>query len=392
MNIKASNEIYSAATDKSLAETGGAHNIKGVEFQRHWAILHLIKLEESGQGDFMFLFEALQDVSVLDSSTAPTSICIYQVKKKDRNEWKWGGLTSLPEPEDPSKPKKKASSKASSSTKPAKAVPDIRDSPIGKLYATVQSFKSLKSSGRFISNAGCDLPLATGSNVATSLPSALSELAPQHVDALNKQLAVFHQTDGQLPDLSCIYLERTALPVDELETYVVGAVHKFLLTRSPRHAGQAKSLVDALLVKIGPLGGKTDTCKTFDEIRAQHGYSKQEFLNALGNLESVPDTISILEIWLNKLLSEDMDFFEITGIRMAATSIYRNQVMRANSQQEEKIFQDCDQWIASNPITGKLKPIFDNFYEDLKHKYSLRKSELLAHFAIRAIAVCEAQF
>ena len=392
MDVKLSSEIYSVATDKSLAESGGAHNVKGVEFQKHWAILHLFKLEEAGQKDFLFLFEALQDVSVFDSSISPTSVCVYQVKKKDRNEWKWGGLTSLPEPKDPGKPKKKAVAKATSKIKPVKVIPSIKDSPLGKLYATVQSFKSLKSSGRFISNAGCDLPLANGSNVATSLPSTLSELAIQHTEALKKELSVYHQTDGQSPDLSCIYLERIALPVDDLETHVVGAVHKFLLARSPRHAGQAKALVDALLVKISPLGGKTDTCKTFDEIRVQHGYTKEEFLDALGTLENVPDTIAILESWLNKLTSERMDFFEITGIRIAAASIYRRQIMGASTQQEEKVIQECDNWIKLNPIKGRLKPIFEKFYEDLKSKYNLRKSELLAHFAIRAIAVCEAQY
>lgn len=151
-------EVFRVATRKDLAESGGGHNQKGVDFQRAWAIERMFDLEKSGASDFLFLFESIQDVAELDSPTAPSSIRIYQVKKKDRKEWSWAELTHLVEPG-----KKRRASK--------NPPPDIKDSPIGKLYSSALAFKELKCSGRFISNNGCDLPLNGGGNAATSCPA-----------------------------------------------------------------------------------------------------------------------------------------------------------------------------------------------------------------------------
>lgn len=90
-------EVFRVATRKDLAESGGGHNQKGVDFQRAWAIERMFDLEKSGASDFLFLFESIQDVAELDSSMAPSSIRIYQVKKKERKEWSWAELTHLVE-------------------------------------------------------------------------------------------------------------------------------------------------------------------------------------------------------------------------------------------------------------------------------------------------------
>jgi hypothetical protein len=149
-------ELLSIANDKSLSETGGGHNQKGIEFQRNWALIRMFELEATNQADFLFLFEAVQDIAILDSSLTPTKIEICQVKKKDRNEWTWGGLTSLHTPKPGKESKKK------------KTPNDVTGSPIGKLYAAFRAFKLLPVTARFVSNAGCDLAMADGTNVYIS--------------------------------------------------------------------------------------------------------------------------------------------------------------------------------------------------------------------------------
>lgn len=382
MIISPFTELLNVINHDDLTEVGGGHNQKGIEFQRHWAIMRMFELEEAGAKDFLFLFEAIQDIAVIDSCTSPTSICVYQVKKKDRKEWTWADLTALHRPEDPGKPSSGGKTKV-------KPLTNIQNSPIGKLYATIHAFKELQSIGRFVSNAGFDLQLADDSNAATSLPCALSTLSTHHLDLLSKALETLHKTEASVPDLSRIHLERVFLPVDDPGTYVIGLVHKFLEERSPRHAGQARSLVDSLLAKIGPLGSKTTTCRTFKDIRNQRGYSKSEFTNALGMLESVPDLSEHLETWLNQLAQEGMGFMEITAIRTAAASIFRRQVIGTRSNEEENLVLACDEWLAihSNPI--QLKPFFQTAYDDLKGTNpTIKKHELLAYFALRAIKKC----
>ncbi|MCE7914889.1 MAG: DUF4297 domain-containing protein [Nitrosomonas sp. PRO4] len=375
-------ELLDVMNRDDLAEVGGSHNQKGVEFQRHWAVMRMFELEAAGVKDFLFLFEAIQDVAIVDSSNSPTTICVYQIKKKDRKEWTWTDLTALHQPKDPNKPSGGGKTKV-------KPLTDIQNSPIGKLYATIHAFKELQSTGRFVSNAGFDLQLADGSNAATSLPCALSALSAYHLDLLSKGLETFHKTGTPVPDLSRIHLERVFLSVDDPGTYVIGLVHKFLEQRSPRHAGQARSLVESLLAKIGPLGAKTATCNTFKDMKNQRGYSKSEFTGALGMLESMPDLNEHLETWLNQLTQEGMGFMEITAIRIAAASIFRRQVMGTRSSDEEKLVRACDAWLTIHSDPTELRPFFQAAYDDLQSAHpSIKKHELHAYVALRAIKKC----
>lgn len=373
-------EVLNVTNRTDLAEVGGGHGGKGAEFQRHWALMRMFELEESGQSDFLLLFEAIQDVAVMDSCDAPTSVCVYQIKKKDRNEWSWSALTSLHEPPDPSK--------TLGGTK-AKPLSSVRDSPIGKLYAAVSAFTELKSAGRFVSNAGCNLDLSDGTNAATSLPTALSSLAPNHAQMLSNALATLHAGGAAVPDLSRIHLERVVLSVDDPGTHIVGMVHKFLERRSPRHVGQARSLVDALLVATGRLSARTDACKSFIELRQQRGFSKKDLANALGQLETIPDYLHHLETWLHQLSSEGVGFREVTSIRSAAASIYRRQVMGTRSSEEKDLVSSCDSWISASPDETHLSTYLQTGYNALRLQHpSFKKPDLVAHLALRAIQKC----
>ncbi|MDH5252509.1 MAG: DUF4297 domain-containing protein [Nitrospira sp.] len=190
-------EVLEVANRLDLRETGGAHNQKGVDFQRYWALMRIFQIEGSGQGDFLFLFEAIQDVAEFDSSISPTMVTVYQVKKKDRGEWEWGGLTNLPSP-------KKKTRKPVSAKKLAKA----KASPIGNLYATVIAFSNVESRGHFISNAGCDLPLLGGGSAATSAPCSLASLDSAYQELLKAGLETVHKAGMPAPDLGRLRVER----------------------------------------------------------------------------------------------------------------------------------------------------------------------------------------
>lgn len=369
-------EIFSVATRRDLAEVGGSHNQKGVDFQRYWTLMRIFQLEYSGQEDFLFLFEAIQDVSEFDSTVAPSSVRVYQVKKKDRREWTWAELTKLPTPK---------------GKKPlfAKPLVKVKESPLGKLYASVIAFRQIMSTGHFISNAGCDLQLIGGGNTATSLPCSLSSLEQAHQSLLTDGLTTLHEAGMPLPDLNRIHVERVALPPDDPLTHLIGVVAKFLGEKSPRHTGQARSLVDSLMAKIGPLGARPEACKTFQELKERRGFSRKELKKVLGDLQEIPDSLTYLEDWLNQLGSEGMDFMERTSLRAAAAGFYRRQVMGSHSEQEEALIRECDKWLDVNPPTRKLNDFFAAAYGDLSARHtSFKKPELLAHFALRAIKKC----
>lgn len=367
-------ELLNVVNDAGLAETGGGHGQKGVDFQRYWAVHRMIELENSGVNDFLILIEAIQDVAELDSCTSPTSICLYQVKKKDRKEWSWNELTKL------KKPGKKNTIESS-----------FKESPLGKLYATFIAFDDLKVSGKFISNRGCDIPLSDGKNAATSLPSSLNHLSEEYKQLIKGKMTELSSQSTATAALSNIYLEKVAIPPDDPKTHIVGCAHQFLENRSPRHAGQARSFVDALMAIIGPLGARTDSCRTFDDLCCLHGFTRSQFVSALGDLEKVPDIFAHLESWLNQLGYEGMGIMEITSIRSQAADIFRNQVMgnATKNDEEYELIQDIDNFIDTNEFSNELKPIFQQVYCQLSKKYpNFKKTQILAQFAIKAIKKC----
>lgn len=218
--------------------------------------------------------------------------------------------------------------------------------------------KELKSSGRFVSNAGCSLTLADGSSAATSLPCALSTLTKSHLELLSLGLESLHASGSCVPDPSRIHLERTVLPVDDPGTYLTGVAHDFLLNRSTRHAGQARSLAEALLIAVSRLGARTNSCSTFEQLRSERGYSRKNFISALANLESVPDICALLDTWVNQLASEGMGFLETTSLRVAAAAIYQRQVMGSRLSEEDKLEIACDAWLNSHPDPTQLTALF----------------------------------
>jgi hypothetical protein len=77
-------KIFAASTDPALAESGGAHNQNGLDFQRYRAILRALTLEQEGTTDFVLLFESVQDALELDSEHDPSRARVYQVKRRIR--------------------------------------------------------------------------------------------------------------------------------------------------------------------------------------------------------------------------------------------------------------------------------------------------------------------
>lgn len=367
-------ELYAVSANKAISESGGGHNAKGLEFQKYWAIMHLFELEQSNNSDFLLLFEAIQDIAVLNSVNSPTEIKIYQVKKKDRGEWTWNSLTSLQQP------KKNGKSKQDISV--------VKSSLLGKLYAAIHAFTSLRSTGKFISNATCDIPLANGGNIATSVPSMLSELPQDYTGLLVNALESYHLNGEAPPDLSVIQLQHSAIPVDDPSTYLVGFVHDFLSKRSPRHAGQARALVEALLIQITPLCTKTNTCKTFSDIRTRHGYSKEELSKALGDLEERPDIIEILNDWLQQLLREGMSMQSVIGIRLGALNIYKKMLTNSSSSSDISVAQHCDKWLYGKVIPSVLFPFFEEAYSEISSGIVMKKNDFMAHFALKSIQKC----
>ena len=370
--------IVQAANSREFAETGGGHNAQGVDFQRAWAVARMVELEQEGAKDFLFLFESVQDIAVLDSETEPTQVCLYQVKKKDRGEWSWNDLTGL------MRPTRKAAE--------SQDFKIIKDSPIGKLYSSVLLLKGLNSTGKFISNLACALPLEGGENAATSLACDLSRLEKSYLSLLGRGLATLHGVDTLPAMPALLHVEKVPIPPEAASVHLKGLVLAFLTERSLRHAGQAGALVDSLLAKIGPLGAKTKTCSTFGMLRKERGYSRSDFLAAIGALEQVPDQVAILDRFLVHLAKDDgVNFVEEQKIRISAADIFRKQLFGGLSSTEEAVASACDSWLFQNEAGNSIREYLEKARTEMSISALVSRWQFTAQFLLRLANKCEDQ-
>lgn len=373
-------EFLQVVNTPDIAESGGGHGAKGVDFQRWWAVFRMVELETEGHSDFLLLFEAVQDVAELDSPTSPTYARLYQIKKKDRGEWTWSALTGT------SAPKK---SKSLTAGQPALSVEKISDSVLGKLHKCVVAFNSLPVEGYFISNAGCEIPLASGESAATSMPCSTADFAEEHALLLTEALKTLSSdTTGSL-DLNKIKIKRVPIHPDEPKSQAVLAALNLLNSRSPSHSGQAAAFVESLLLKISPLGRHTNHCHSYEELLKQRGFTRTEFASALADLQTIPDYAAHVESWLNQLSHEGVDFMRITKLRVHCTRVIREQLMQAVTPGANTLHNLCDDWIDSNPLGPSLNVYFARALTELNFEaYAFSEEEALARLMLRAIRKC----
>ncbi|ORM60549.1 hypothetical protein HA39_03190 [Pantoea brenneri] len=341
----------------------------------------MIELEKTNEPDFLFLFESVQDIAELNSATNPTQARVYQVKKKDAGSWSWSVLTGTITPKDSS----------STASKPRKVktptFEKVPDSALGKLYLSLSAFNSLPVEGVFLSNAGCEFPLASGGSAATTMPCSLADLALSHTKLLEDAFSSLTPT-GATPDLTKLKLQKVAIHPDNLTAPAIEAALELIIERSPEHAAQAKVFVESLVMKLSPLTRKTDNCLSFDELVKERGFTKKAFSDALAALQTVPDRMGLLNVWLAQLQNEGMDFMTITSVRVAATRAQRDRLSGGNDLSRE-IDKFCDDFISANTGTLNLKPLVDLALTALKAKFNgHRDSDLIARFLMRAITKC----
>lgn len=382
-------ELLSVANNPKYSESGGGHGAKGVDFSRIWAVFRMMELEKANEPDFLILFESVQDIAELDSVTAPTRAKVYQVKKKDSGTWTWSVLTGTVEPKAPPDPSKKTAKAKAAPPKSPKA-PDFKKVPesvLGKLHLSLNAFTALPVEGVFLSNQGCDFPLEAGGSTATTMPCSLADLAANHVQLLTDAFASL-SPGGPLPDLTRVKLQKVAIHPDNLHAPAIEAALDLLNERSPGHAGQAKAFVESLVMKVSPLTRRTNTCRSFDELVKERGFSRGSFVAALAALETVPDRNALFNDWMNQLQTEGLDFMTISSVRVAATRAQRDRLIGGTDVSKE-IDDFSDAWIAANPPTSKLRPFVEAALTELRVQFSAhRENDLLARFVMRAITKC----
>lgn len=312
-------EIIEGTT--ALHDFSGPHASKGFDYATYWVIVRVVELEKEKKKDYALVCEYVQDVAEFDSSGEPSTIRLYQLKKRETGYWKASDLTGQTG---------------------KKKVPK-QDKPVIKLLNHVRTFKSAKASGVLVSNAHFDVDLASGEPSVNDMSIGLHDLDVVHTDGLKVAIA---KAEGILPtdvDLSVVELRRVTLAFDDLQRHTSGVVLEYLQEFAPSHAGQASSLVETLFVRLKARGRSTERCKSWPELLTKRGFSRKNFIQAIESLKSIPNRAEHYHRLLDRL-SRDWKNFRTTKVHLALTQCARDKVLAGEG----------DRWKCDRQLTTEI--------------------------------------
>lgn len=366
-------KILEIANNKSLSEDGGKHGMQGGNYQKAWALYRMFELEMEGVDDYFMLFETLQDVAEFDSDSDPKSVKIYQIKKKEKGEWKWNDLTGYKIPG-------KKSSEIQDHSK-------FKSSILGKLLCNFIAIEDLTKEAAFISNSKSDIPLKAGGSSASTKSCELRQLDNCYTEILKNGILLIDGNVNTDSILSSVFLKKTSVDPGEPESALIVKGLNFLESKSPDHARQVKPLIDTILATIGTLGGSTTKSTTIGVMKKERGYSRKDFLRDLHKLNSLPDTYSRFENIFEIYLKETGLGWEFrTEVRGIALSLLTDKLVGQSGELRIALITACDRWIKENKSTTSLIDYVNNASRDISLSGLVSPAHFLAQFLLRLAA------
>lgn len=291
-------------------EKKGANATLGFTFQQWWAAFRVVELLEQGT-DFSVVLEFKEDVAILDSSTAPTKIELYQVKKNERNAaWTTNSLYA--------KGKKLSSGNELSI--------------LSKMYSRRISFIGHEVRLKFVSNVGVKAKSADGKSISF-LNNKIDSFPQKDKDAITSAIAAELNLLPTTVELGDIYINKTDLPLAQQELFVGGKLSELvsnaILPFSLPHATVAARV---LASHIQSKASKTSLACSFEELKPRL-LSKEEALKILSQTaNSRHPTRSVFDAAVTSLESEKYPFLALKEIKKCQVQICTDAATRTNVQ------------------------------------------------------------
>jgi hypothetical protein len=289
-------KFHQKLDDSLTKERGGQHGGKGHEFQRYWALCHLLKIDTE-QDDYVLLMEFIEDVAVLNAENDPTQMALYQIKKNEGSlKWSRNDLSKAPSSK---------KSESSDSTTP----PKNQKSILAKLYESKRRSPDGHASIAFVSNAPVDLQLNQDKGKSTAYQEFCADEIEDSIktelrNSIAKELSC---SEGDI-ELSALKFIKSPLAIDDLENHATGQVSSYLAKKFPDHSARADVFCKALYVEIKIKATATQHAGNFDELRKIRGISKRHFEFMLSETLSRKSNDKIIEDVIAALVQENVPF------------------------------------------------------------------------------------
>lgn len=291
-------------------EKGGATATLGFTFQQWWATLTAVE-RLATDDDFAVLLEFKEDVAILDSATAPTSVEFCQIKKSERE-----GTWSLKDLQ-----RKGRKLKDDSGHEP---------SILAKLYRRRIEFQGHPIRLQFVSNVGFKLPDEMNQPALTG-NACLGVLTAEQA----KEVRV--EVGGQLGiaeadvDLGCVHVHQTNLPLGEQEMFVGGKLTDLAISgRIPFELTHTTIAARMLASEVQRRASDTSYARSFAELQPRL-LSRSQVMSVLMRVSaSRPPLLAALDECVQELDRESRPYLERQGIRSQRARVCAEATDRTN--------------------------------------------------------------
>lgn len=330
-------------------EIGGRHAIKGFSFQVWLAVLEALRAHRKPD-DYAVVLEWQQDIALLNSSTAPTTVRFVQLKKNESTrKWTLSSLLAVENAEDNDAAADTqdhaaatpATAKGETSKKPKKPKPSI----LAKLYVHRRRFADQTKAGLvFASDAPFEVPKAVGGmSMVSGIP--LNKLpVPARNNIEEKIRAQLDIPAGEAIDLDDFELLVTDCPVVDPHKFVAGECADMQLATGLELSGKATMLAVLVIASYVNLrAASTRHAKNFDEL-LQRAVTRAEVNGylAAANDQAVPTSDHVQSV---------IDRFNAEIAPPAVVRQMRREMARA-------CIQISDRTTATPMIASRLKHVY----------------------------------
>jgi len=350
-------------------EKGGSAATLGFTFQQWWATLIAVE-RLATDDDFALLLEFKEDVAILDSATAPTSVEFCQVKKSERE-----GTWSLKDLQ-----RKGRKFKEDSGHEP---------SILAKLYRRRIEFQGHPIKLRFVSNVGFKLPDERNQPALTGnacLGALTAEQAKEVQGEVGGQLGIA----GADVDLRCVHVHQTNLPLGEQEMFVGGKLTDLATGgRIPFVLIHTTIAARMLASEVQQLASDTSYARSFAELQPRL-LSRSQVMSVLSKVSaSKPPLLTALDECVQELDRERRPYLERQGIRGQRARVCAEATDRTNMAFREVVTALADSKVAVVAGVGdkaNLGELMVEIVERAQAEHPLRMVGLDVSY-IRAIAL-----
>ena len=324
-------------------EMSGSATSSSYDYQKNWGILLLIE-KHKAEDNYLVFFDYHEDIIFFDSPNDPKICVCFQIKRKNKNTWTLASLIKQ-------NTNKKTGNKSSI---------------LGKLAINKILFKDYVQKLCFVSNVIFNVKLENGGNSSDKNSICLFDLSETEKKQFLQKLDHEYKGDSQ-ELLKLIYLEKSALPYDNSDTYVKGALSEFLESLDSTRNFNIGLIYKTLFDEIRRKTGYSYILNQFEDIQNK-SISRIQFDEILSSLIQKDEYNLVITQAEKQLQAESVDFAELRKYRLASKNI-EVKLMNKNDTIIELIEKEASEFCQNPEISRKLSDNLSEFYNLIIRKY-----------------------